>query len=150
MNDVNQMQRMPEIWDERKFWTSVKEIKGMLAYWGIQQSPYGMPENLDVACREISECFETKADAIGFFETNCRELRDMIRTSIDRCPTILSWNIPKKGDHHIAFSSRYFRPHPDYDFIDLDALARNMSHSITVAKKYNQAQDDQAQNDSLG
>ena len=140
MHDI-QMQTMPQIWDEGAFWTSVKEIKGELASWGIRQSPYGMPEHLTRACQEMADYFTPKADATGFLETSCKALRKEIRQAIDACPAMQAWNVPKKGDHQIVFSSRYDHPHPDYDFIDLDALARNIAHSITVAHKYEQAQD---------
>ena len=43
---------------------------------------------------------------------------------------VLAWNRPKKGNHEFVFVSRYGGPKPEYDFIDLYALARNVCREI--------------------
>ena len=131
------IQEMPDIWDDQKFTTSRKTVLGALANWAVQQSPYLVPDNLADALREFDSAFHSDE----FFSTDCDWLKANIRLAFMSCPHIEAWNNSKKGDVQIAFYSRYDKPQPDYDFIDLDALARNVAHSCTLAEKYNQLHD---------
>jgi hypothetical protein len=133
---------MPDIWDDTKFLTTCDEVLGALADWAVQQSPYVCPDNLQQALEEFARelPFDRESPAGCIFETSCQWLHKMVRDLIDACPSILAWNKPKLGQHMVVFTSRYDRPNPDYDFIDLDALARNVAHSVTITNKYDQAQ----------
>lgn len=126
------IQKMPDIWDNTSFMTSRSAVLGALASWSVRQSPYLYPDNLEKGLLEFDSVFV----ADDHFEINCNALRNQIYTVIDKCPTILGWSVPKKGRHITVFCSRYDQPHPDYDFIDLSALARNVAHTITLEEKY--------------
>lgn len=135
-----EMQKKPEIWDDIPFLTTCDELLGALAQWAIRQSPYLCPDNLQQALEEFN--LAIPYDRTSFsgcaFETSCKGLIPFVRGLFEACPTILSWNYSKVGEPTMVFSSRYSQPGPDYDFIDLDALARNIAHSVTVANKYDQ------------
>jgi len=135
---MKQIQSMPDIWDDQPFVTSKSEILGALANWAVRQSPYSYPENLPKALFEFEYQFGC-SDV--YFETNCKELLQRIVDTFERCPTIMGWDVAKKGSVQTVFCSRHDNPHPDYDFIDLDALARNIAHSITLQNKYDQLHD---------
>lgn len=132
------MPRMPDIWDDTKFITSRNNVRGTLACWAIRQSPYDVPDNLVEALVEFEKAF---ADSSEFFETSCKELGTMILEAFGKCPMIQSWNKAKDGSTGPVFSSRFDQPSPDHDFIDLDALARNVSHDVTLSEKYSNAND---------
>jgi len=138
-NAVLHMQRMPDIWDDTPFHTTRNTVLGALAANAVRQSPYVAPDNLGQAIQQFDRAFV----AGDVFETNCRELRAAVAAAITHCPQIVAWNNPKKGNAQIAVYSRYDRPNPDYDFIDLDALARNVAHDVTVQEKFTKAQDEQ-------
>jgi hypothetical protein len=138
-----EMQKKPEIWDDLPFLTTCDELLGALAQWAIQQSPYLCPDNLQQALEEfdLASPYDRTSFAGSIFETSCKGLIPFVRGLFEACPTILAWNNPKIGRHTVVFVSRDSQPGPDYDFIDLDALARNIAHSVTVANKYDQGQE---------
>lgn len=133
------IQRMPDIWDDQIFHTSRTSVFGELANWAVRQSPYLIPDKLPEALREFVVAFSETEDHFG---TSCKALLSSVRAAFEKCPAILAWNKPKKGNYPTLFVSRHARPAPDDDFIDLDALARNIAHSITLSEKYSKAHDD--------
>lgn len=137
---VISMQAGPGIWDDTPFYTSGKTVLGELAGWAVRQSPYTIPDRLAKALSEFHHVFGMggKGDV---WQTNCKELRQRIERAIEKCPLILAWNDPKEGDHKLVFVDRYGGPDPDHDFIDLDALARNVAHAVTLQEKFSLAHD---------
>ena len=123
------MQMMPDIWDDDLFMTSRSAVLGTLACCAVRQSPYTYPDNLAQGLAEFRNEL-----LVEHFETSYVKLRKQIREMIDKCPMILDWNKPRKDEHTIVFCSR---PAFDYDFIDLDALARNVAQMVTLEAKYN-------------
>lgn len=146
-NSTLEMQAKPMIWDNTKFWTSKNTVIGAFAMCAVSQSPYVCPENLEQGVKEFADVFSGVDDV---FETSCEQLVLVVESVIRVSNTICGWNNPKKGNHTISFTSRYESPHPDYDFIDLGALARNVAHTVTVLEKYDKAQDDLAQTSADG
>jgi len=138
-----EMQKKPEIWDDSTFLTTVDELLGALAQWAVQQTPYLCPDDLQQGLEEFNLAIPyDRTSCYGcIFETSCKGLIPFVRDLFEACPTILAWNSPKIGQHTRAFYSRNSQPQADYAFIDLDALARNIAHSVTVSNKYNQAQE---------
>ena len=134
---MKQIQSMPDIWDDKTFTTSKSTVLGALAAAAIRQSPYTIPKNLQLGLAEFNGAL-TCGD---FFVTSCEQLIRRIRLVIERCPTILDWNIPVKGQRTTIFCSCCSKLRPDYDFIDLDALVRNIAHTVTLEEKYNQLHD---------
>jgi len=130
---MKMIQKMPDIWDDADFMTSRNTVLGQLACCAVRQTPYPTPNNLGKAIEEMAYAI---SDLDEYFYTSCRKLQALMRKSFDECPTIQAWNVPKKGNHQMVFVSRFDTPSPDYDFIDLDALARNIAHGITLQEKY--------------
>ncbi len=130
---MKMIQKMPDIWDDIEFMTSRNSVLGQLACCAVRQTPYTSPDQLRQAIEEMAYAI---SDLGEYFYTNCHELQNMMRRYFDECPTIQEWNVPKKGNHQTVFVSRFDTPNPDYDFIDLDALARNIAHGITLQEKY--------------
>ena len=58
----------------------------------------------------------------GIFIASCRSIEDLLRVAIDSCPKIQDWNVAPPGNSN--------------EFIDLDALLRNVAHDITVHEKF--------------
>jgi len=131
---MKMIQKMPDIWDDARFLTSRTAVLGELACCAVRQTPYLVPDNLASAIEEMAYAI---SDLEEYFYTSCHDLRDLMRKSFDECPSIQAWNIPKKGNHQTVFVSRFDTPKADYDFIDLDAMARNIAHGITLQEKYN-------------
>ena len=131
---MKQIQSMPDIWNDDSFTTSKSTVLGALVSCVVRQSPYLFPLDLVSGLVEFNSAFCLN----DYFETSCVSLRSRVRGTFQRCPTIFGWNKPKKGSHTVVFCSRYSQPSPDCDFIDLDALARNVAYLVTLESKYNQ------------
>ena len=116
------------VWHDKKARCFSKiSVIGYFACWAVRQSPYLMPENLEQGIEEFSKGLSRY---IEFPIMTLKELREIIDIAIKNSPIIRAWNVPKKGNPRFGVCSRYDRPKPDYDFIGLDALARNISHSV--------------------
>lgn len=119
--------------DDSPKYFSLSEILGNFAMWTIRQSPYVCPENLDSAIEALSLKLKgvIEFDKFGYAELSCRDIRTKLETIFEEIPWIMDWN-EKKVDGDNTFSESHPDWNPDYDFIDLDALARNVSHSMIV------------------
>lgn len=118
----------------------VSTICGHIAMWATRQSPYHAPEGLSDAlrtfqialageiCRESRfGCFWLKLDA----QAPAVHLRKILLFHLLSDPQVLKWNERMNGNKSpFAFVSRYDRPTPDDDFIDLDALIGNIARSV--------------------
>ena len=134
------LQQMPGIWDKEKFYTFRHAVLGELAAWAIRQSPYLFPDDLQEGLKEFdSEFPKDPANPSGIFQTDCDALEKSVKATFLKCPVIMGWNNPKVGEHNVVFVDRFSEPEPDHDFIDLDALAKNVAHSITVLEKFEKA-----------
>lgn len=97
--------------------------------WAVRQSPYHNPDGLS----EVLETFRKSALASGVFDSNeMAQMNGLNVTSFLKfhlwpIPQFQKWNERKNGNQSpYAFVNRYSRPNPDNDFIDLDALTRNV------------------------
>lgn len=112
-------------------WLSVKQIAGHLAGWAVRQSPYAVPDNLAVVLAAFDERWVHR-DQSGFSSwPDMVVFEQCLREALDKIPEYRAWNERKNGNQapH-KFVTRYDRPgDPDDDFIDLDALVRNVSLS---------------------
>ncbi len=123
---------------DKKFLVGKDDLIGALAKWGILQSPYLYPENLLIVLDKfndhITPYFEKlPPEALGYLEFDVIELEDFIEGNLKTISEFLKWNERKNGRDGMGFSSRYDNPaeeDPDDDFIDLDALYRNMAHEL--------------------
>ncbi len=137
------LENMPEIkeitfpvWrDEEKHLFHIKEIVGAVIYWAIQQSPYDCPVYIFDAAMVLTGKIQMdwNPGAGGFVEFTCAELRTKLIKIFDGILTIGTWNIPKTDKELRRMGDR---PHPDNDFIDLGALARNVAHMLMLQRLY--------------
>ncbi len=111
---------------------SESQLRGQLAMWVVRQSPYKSAAGVD----EVGELITmaTKADNwIGPDDfrmrdfSSWRELEMWLRTILGEHPQLAKWSTPRAGTHDHVFVSRHHTPHPDADFIDIDALIRNIA-----------------------
>lgn len=121
------------VWKNKEKKIVLKDIVfGYFVMWATRQSPYLYPEKLTKGLEEFKENFihdETQ-------KINIKNLGEEIKAAIENSPTIVSWNKPKKGNAKMIICSRFDQPKPDYDCIDLDALTRNIEHSVWLELCY--------------
>lgn len=123
------------IWlDMRRHLFSVGDIIGAFSMWAIRQSPYYRPDNLEQAIDELGELLMQKLDfepPYGYVSLSYAHIRTILMDCFDCIAAIKKWNEPKSGHNaQNVFVSRYSQPRPDDDFIDLDALARNIAETL--------------------
>lgn len=130
--------------EREKVMVFLNHITGAVALWGIRQSPYDFPENLEVVIQKLSDILRPKAETIGRQEilwfNDRRELYSLVDTSLKAIPEFEDWNVPvaERGlpedqRTQFAFISMYDSgPEPDHDFIDLDAVVQNVVHMVWV------------------
>lgn len=119
--------------DVRQYWFSRSEVAGTLAMWAIRQSPYLIPDGLNLAVRAIHDAMPDHGG--GIFGMTEDDLREAIERICLTHPAIVAWNEPKsKHKAQVVFHSRYDQPAPDDDFIDLHALAGNICRSLLAAQ----------------
>lgn len=114
---------------------SPKYVAGAVACWAIRQSPYDVPDNLSIVTDLVTSAFRgcAREDEFGFCTfADRREFERVLSQSLRSIPEYMTWNERKNGnDSPHAFTSRYDGPRdPDDDFIDLDALERNVANMI--------------------
>lgn len=112
-------------------------VVGHFAMWAVRQSPYLLPEELDKGIEEFDKQLHSniKAGNVTLIETTYSDLKGNIENAISNSKIISSWNVSKKGSGPV-FVSSYSEPKPDYDFIDLDALSRNIAQSVWLELFY--------------
>ena len=107
-------------------------IMGWIAYWAVRQSPYNAPTDLNFVLLRFKNSVRQKFDANEFLEMEGIELEIMLRENLFSQPAVRQWNDRKnkKNRHAGSFLSAVGLPKPDDDFIDLDALVRNIRMSV--------------------
>jgi len=110
-------------------------ITGALAKWAIRQSPYHMPEHLMEVVGYLDACLRRGVtwNSDDWAELSLCQVNKLLHDILmDKGVTYFdAWNVPKKGTHKTKFTSAHDDPQdPDYDFIDLHALLRNVCLDI--------------------
>jgi hypothetical protein len=119
--------------DQRPF-IFTSDLLGYVAMWSTRQSPYLAPDGLTEVLSEFKKRadkrgFETCQDFV-FVEATRENLLKILKEDLLTLPQVLAWNERKNGNKaRFSFVSRYGKPHPDNDFIDLDALTGNIIRS---------------------
>lgn len=118
----------------------VTGVCGYIAMWATRQSPYHAPDGLDGVLRlfqaSVSKesCLELHFGSSWLrLDVQCPEahLRKILQEHLFAIPQVRKWNERKNGNPSpFGFVSRYDRPNPDDDFIDLDAMVRNISQAV--------------------
>jgi len=117
-------------YNEREYWLMRSDFIGAFAYWIVSQSPYDAPK-IDNALSSFSEyiCGIIEDDTPKLFK--CSEIESLVTEDIlESIPEIEAFNHRKNGRGGTGFCSRYDKPDPDDDFIDLGALARNITYMV--------------------
>ena len=120
------------VWEDTSTRVVLKSVVvGHFAMWVVRQSPYLLPENLDNGIKEFNESliFKKNLGDEELIKTTYYDLKGKIRDAILNSGIISSWNIAKRGRGPVVVSCHSY-PKSDYDFIDLDALARNIAQSV--------------------
>jgi hypothetical protein len=114
----------------RKVWASKSDFTGALAKWLVRQSPYTVPDNLSICIEKFDKAVDKgyKFDENGIVEIGLLNLTDKTNQILEEIPEIMILNERKNGREGMGFSSRYSKdPEPDDDFIDIMALAQNIT-----------------------
>jgi len=109
---------------DREYWLMKSDFMGAFAYWVIVQSPYEVPD-IHKATQEFSEYLDLIYPGLNHLPVkfSYEEINKLIsENAFESLPEIEILNHKKiEGDNAKG---------PDYDFIDLCALARNVTFMI--------------------
>jgi len=131
----------------KKLLFSKKDIISNVAKWSIRQSPKNIPDDLINVLTKLDDhlnmYFNKLTDIdMGFMEMNYNELYNFIKGNLITIKEFKKWNLSEmeksinidinddRGEYCNQFISLYSDIDPYYDFIDLDALIRNVSTDI--------------------
>lgn len=101
------------------------------AYWVVAQSPYDAPD-ITLALRAFQKFVAGSVPDGAPVKFTYEQMKEFINEKVfESIPEIEQLNHPKidTGAKYM-FCSRYDSPKPDYDFIDLGALARNVFYML--------------------
>lgn len=119
---------------EKQFLVSKRNILSEVARWATAQSPYHRPDNLEVVLDTLSDTLENFGNGkAGYEDFSYEDLKQFLGDILKAIPEFNLWNERKNGNKsEYKFVSRYSNEesNPDDDFIDLDALIRNVANSI--------------------
>lgn len=112
-----------------------KDVIGQFAMWALRQHPYGRPDGLfDVtdAIEAAAKAWPDGIDSLKMWEVGSwQEIEDWLRQGLRDHPVLTAWNTPRSGHtQQIVSSSRFWAPKPEHDFIDIDALLRNVAMGV--------------------
>lgn len=120
-----------EKYQAKDFHLMQSDFMGAFAYWVVVQSPYPTPdisEPLKGFHRYISGIIKD-GDVEKMNQKRIWEIiNEKAFESIHEIEKLNHAKIEQKG--FIASTSRYHKTKPDYDYIDLGALARNIGYMI--------------------
>lgn len=114
---------------------SQSELLGGIARWAVRQHPYhhppGLLEVLD-RWREATKTRFTFLGRCGLAWATQRSIVAMLETTLLRDEAFVAWNTPRSRRSGHAAVSATGGPAPEDDFIDLDALMRNVARDALV------------------
>ena len=119
----------------KKILLNERRLLGAVARWAVEQSPYHRPDNLEKVLDTLHKNIvwpDWKVN-MGYMEfPEVVDLSTFVQTELRKVPEYLAWNERKNGNPaQYNFTSRYDAPeNPDNDFIDLDAMERNVVNTI--------------------
>ena len=120
---------------EKEYWLMRSDFMGAFAYWVVAQSPYEAPD-ISKALKAFSNHINKKIQDDIPLKFTYDELNEFISEEVfESIPEIEALNHPQIDsggtEKKYLFVSRYdSKIEPDYDFIDLGALARNVFFMI--------------------
>jgi hypothetical protein len=109
-------------------WVFRKDFTGALAKWLVKLSPYPVPDNLESIITDFHRRIPYDFDKHGMAEVSLATMTEIINNVLETMPEVTALNERKNGRDGFGFSSRYSKdPEPDDDFIDIMALAQNVT-----------------------
>jgi len=115
---------------DKEFYFIRSDFMGAFAYWVVSQSPYDAPD-INEALTAFSKHVNERIPEDTPVKFTLDEVKEFINEDVfENIPAIEKLNHRKNGREGMGFCSRYDKPHPDDDFIDLGALARNISYML--------------------
>ena len=114
----------------RKVWAFKSDLTSFLAQCLVSQSPYTVPDNLSICLEKFDMQLDSvfSFDAVGMVHLDLSTLTNTINELIENVPEIVELNKRKNGRDGMGYSDRYSaKPDPDDDFIDLMAVAQNVT-----------------------
>lgn len=118
---------------EESFGFSKKYLLGELARWAVNQSPYYVPDNLDIVLRKVADLlpsYEFDGD-YGFKLISTKDFHKWFFSIITQVPELIEWNVPKSGHKNgLIFCSAFDKPNADDDIVDLSALVNNIKRGL--------------------
>lgn len=116
------------------------EVIGEIAKWAVVQHPYARPHGLFELCEAVAEASKAWPDGVPSLRMwridRWLELEHWLRPIFAAHWAPKEWNKPRSGHtQQIVASSRYWGPKPADDFIDIDALLRNVAMGVWRAAK---------------
>lgn len=111
-----------------------KEVMGWMAHWALRQHPYDRPEGLFEVTDAIAEASKAWPDGVSTLRmwrvNEWLDIERWLREALKDHPVLAAWNTPRSGHtQQIVATSRYWGPKSEDDFIDIDALLRNVALS---------------------
>lgn len=131
--DIHEKFRLSEFYFMRS------DFMGAFAYWVVAQSPYEAPD-ITKPLMAFSEYISTEIDRTIPTKLTYQALAKIIHEDIfESIPEIEKLNHPKISSG-VLYTNRYSQHpmNPDFDFIDLGALARNVFYML-LRKQITQA-----------
>ena len=111
---------------------TLSSLCGHMAQWVCRQHPYGSVggvEEVNAWMIDMASRWQPRDCPMREFGSRL-ELWQWLEKNLYAHPQMKIWNTPKSGhDREIVGSSRFWSPSPDDDFIDIDALLRNVGNS---------------------
>ena len=124
-----------------KIFFNLNDLMQYTAKYLVAQSPYPVPTRFEVALHDLVEVytdvfeFNEKIN-YGYVRFEAINTENVLDRVFEKVPSVARYNEPESGhDCKTIFTSRYFSPKADDDFIDLSALARNIVNGIMKENK---------------
>jgi len=119
----------------KHIFTTKGTMLGTIAKYAVAQSPYHRPDNLEVVLDKMNELISKDFDSAPLKVMEFDSFSDLetyISVRLGDIPEFTAWNASKNpSDSEFYFVSAYDKEgDPDNDFIDLDALTRNVASEI--------------------
>lgn len=117
---------------DKKYWVFLSEIQACIAYWAVRQSPYHNPDGVNAVLQKFRASIPPAMfdqNEMGKFSRE--DVKTLLKVYLWPIPEFLKWNELRNGNTDpLGFCSRYDKPHPDNDFIDLDDLTGNVVREL--------------------
>lgn len=122
----------------KEMYRTKKEILGAFASWIVRQSPF-IPKNIAEILGYVDVCLSSwEPQEAGVLQFKDEEILQFVIHKIvfgDTLITDLNKSYAEKNGEsvpEIMFTSRFDSPKPEHDFVDLDALERNIFNMLST------------------